>query len=900
MVTLAIGVAFVAVMLLLLGQNVDFAVSYTEKDSDILASEVVARTASFLDEQDAVLASGALDSQLSEALSRAEAGASDADAPDGMHAAGPADATGEIAALLEQLAVSDSCAMPFLVSLETGSVYFSQEASKDAQADSAILRAYALDKLVDDGNGNGSRKADVFALAGGQQVTASARPIMRAGQAVALVGICVRASALSDVMSDCLVDQGQEAVFFGADGTIYLSTGGEPADEDVYALYPQVNGLRDALSPDASQRWRVWEGLDGVFPHDQRLYAVSYCPAENAYLLLVNDGASAFDEMRMRSTNFLLAMVVVMAMLALIAMTGMRFYRSRIMRITATDELTGLANRKSFAERYDQRFRKDADEADDAVRASLAIIDVDYFKRINDTYGHSAGDEALAAIAAEVNAATGDDGLAGRWGGDEFIGVFVDSPDGARRRAEQLVKRVAALEFSNNMHTSISVGMAEIDATQMLERVIERADDALYVTKEGGRGFLTVYDPASTPHSHQQLTIGLPDAGDRVEPVDNTQQGESAQPETAEAEREASAPEQTGPPGRRAFFGLLVQSLLDAVGKMIPFVAGGGILVALAFLFDAASVDVNSLSEEMRANFGSITPLAAGLHDVGLAAFNFMLPIFAAFLARGMAGNKAFMAGFAGGFLSSQGSSGFVGAIATALIAALVVWLMDNFLREMSDLLRRIASVIIIPVFSLLIMYLFMVFVIDPFAAAFDELLTSMLASLMQGSRVVLGAVCGAMMSTDMGGFINKAAYHFGTASIDSGSPEVMASVMVGGMVAPCGIALSMVLFRDRFTDVEFDLAPTTFVLGLSFITEGALPFVLTDFARVIPSCMAGSALAGGLSAAYGCTLMAPHGGIFVFPVVGEPLMYLVSLAAGSLLCAIMLGWLKGLGRKRM
>jgi PTS system fructose-specific IIC component len=343
----------------------------------------------------------------------------------------------------------------------------------------------------------------------------------------------------------------------------------------------------------------------------------------------------------------------------------------------------------------------------------------------------------------------------------------------------------------------------------------------------------------------------------------------------------------------------LVKSLLNAVSKMIPFVAGGGILIAIAFLIDGASVDMNALSPEVRANFGSITPLAAGLRDVGSAAFSFMLPIFAAFFARGLAGNHAFMAGFAGGYLASQGSAGFAGALLSALVAAAVVRLLGTFLNETVPLIRRVAPVIIYPVLSLLVMYLTMAFIIEPFASAFDALLTGMLTALLPGDRTLLGAVCGAMMATDMGGPINKAAYHFGTASIAAGSPEIMAAVMVGGMVPPCGIALCMLLFRKRFTEGEYDLAPSTFIMGLAFITEGALPFVLTDFLRVIPSCMVGSALAGALSMVFGCTLMAPHGGIFVFPVVGSPLLYVVALAAGSLLCALVLGLLKSVGASR-
>ncbi|MEE0028406.1 MAG: fructose-specific PTS transporter subunit EIIC, partial [Atopobiaceae bacterium] len=210
-----------------------------------------------------------------------------------------------------------------------------------------------------------------------------------------------------------------------------------------------------------------------------------------------------------------------------------------------------------------------------------------------------------------------------------------------------------------------------------------------------------------------------------------------------------------------------------------------------------------------------------------------------------------------------------------------------------SERLQRVAPVLLYPVFSLLIMYLLMTFVIDPAASAFDALLTAGLVALEARGHTVLGAVCGAMMATDMGGPINKAAYHFGTAAIASGSPDIMAAVMVGGMVPPCGIALCTLLFGNRFSAEERDQGLATFFMGVSFITEGALPFVLSDPVRVIVSCMAGSAVAGALSVVLGCTLMAPHGGVFVFPVVENPVSYICALALGSLVCAVSLGLLK-------
>lgn len=363
--------------------------------------------------------------------------------------------------------------------------------------------------------------------------------------------------------------------------------------------------------------------------------------------------------------------------------------------------------------------------------------------------------------------------------------------------------------------------------------------------------------------------------------------------ETKEHESHEQSLRLTQRPQARHYVNLVIKSLLEAVHHMVPFVAAGGILIAIAFLIDGTSVDLSALPPEERAAFGSITPLAAGLSDVGSAAFNFMLPIFAAFFARGLGGPEAFMAGFAGGYLASQGSSGFLGAILAAVIAGVVCNLMRGFIAETSRQIQRIAPVLLYPLFSLLVMYLLLRFAVGPIAIAFEACLTSILNNLAQGNRTVLGGVLGAMMATDLGGPINKTAYHFGTASILIGEPDIMAAVMLGGMVPPCGIALSMLLFRNRFTQDERDTCASTLFMGLAFITEGAIPFAITDLFRVIPSCMVGSAVASALSEAFGCTLMAPHGGIFVFPVVGNAALYLLSLFLGSIVCALVLGVLK-------
>ena len=675
-------------------------------------------------------------------------------------------------------------------------------------------------------------------------------------------------------------DTPPSTIFFDDEGKVMLSSVREIArGDDVHVLYPFVSAALDEKPKEEKGSVHVWMGLEGLLPHGQVLYAVRATREPGVYLLTIQHAENIFNVMRTRVTTLVLALSVVMILLLLLVMFIVRWYRTRLMKAATTDELTGLANRKWFMSSYKSMQEKGMGEA------CLALIDVDKFKHVNDTYGHAAGDDALAAVADEVRKMVGADGLASRWGGDEFIAVLCAPEAEAHERARQMIDAVAARVIDEDIHVTVSVGMAGVNAGEVLELAVERADDALYVTKEGGRGFLTVYQEGVTPHMSDS---SVADVVATRQQVASTSGGGTAQVASA-------VPHDKIVDGKsaRAMANHVIKCLLAAVYKMVPFVAGGGILIALAFLIDGASVDINALGADARANFGSITPIAAGLRDVGAAAFNFMLPIFAAFFAQELAGEEAFMAGFAGGFLSSRGSAGYAGAIASACVAAIVVNLMRGFLRDTSERLQRVAPVLLYPVFSLLIMYLLMTFVIDPAASAFDALLTAGLVALEARGHTVLGAVCGAMMATDMGGPINKAAYHFGTAAIASGSPDIMAAVMAGGMVPPCGIALCALLFRNKFSEEERDQGLATFFMGLSFITEGALPFLLTDPARVIVSCMMGSAVAGTLSECFGCALMAPHGGVFVFPVVDNPVAYAGALAVGSLVCAVTLGLLK-------
>ncbi len=333
--------------------------------------------------------------------------------------------------------------------------------------------------------------------------------------------------------------------------------------------------------------------------------------------------------------------------------------------------------------------------------------------------------------------------------------------------------------------------------------------------------------------------------------------------------------------------------LMNGVSHMLPFVVGGGILIAIAFLLDSIGVDMASLSAEERGNFGTITPAAAVFKNIGGLAFGFMLPILAGYIAMSIADRPGLAAGFIGGAIAANGKSGFLGALAAGFIAGYLVLLLKKLFEKLPKAIEKLSPVLLFPLFGILFVGLIMIFVVEPPIGALNKALNDALAGMGSTSKLVLGAVLAGMMAIDMGGPFNKAAYVFGTASIIEGNYAVMAAVMIGGMVPPCAIALATLLFKNKFTKAERESGPTNFIMGLAFITEGAIPFAASDPLRVIPSCIIGSAAAGALSMAFGCTLMAPHGGIFVFPVVEHALMYLVALAVGTVISALLLGVLK-------
>lgn len=333
--------------------------------------------------------------------------------------------------------------------------------------------------------------------------------------------------------------------------------------------------------------------------------------------------------------------------------------------------------------------------------------------------------------------------------------------------------------------------------------------------------------------------------------------------------------------------------LMNGISHMLPFVVGGGLLVALAFMIDSFCVDVPALSEEVRAKFGSITPFAAGIKGIGDAALGLMLPVLAGYIAFSIADRPGLAPGFVGGVIASYGKSGFMGALAAGFLAGYLMRAAKRLTVRSIPVLQRIAPVLLYPFGGILMMGLLMKFLVEPPVGAINIALHAALNGMGDSSKILLGIIVASMMATDMGGPCNKAAYVFGTASIAAGDYDIMAAVMLGGMVSPCAIALSTILFPANFTKDERKSAPMNFIMGLSFVTEGAIPFAAAHPFQVIPACMAGAGVSGALSMMFGCTMMAPNGGIFVFPVAEHSMLYFVALTAGTIVGAVLLGILK-------
>lgn len=342
----------------------------------------------------------------------------------------------------------------------------------------------------------------------------------------------------------------------------------------------------------------------------------------------------------------------------------------------------------------------------------------------------------------------------------------------------------------------------------------------------------------------------------------------------------------------------IYKHLMNGVSHMLPFVIGGGILIALAFLFDDFSIDPS--------NFGKNTPLAAYLKTIGEQAFGMMLPVLAGYIAMSIADRPGLAVGFVGGLIAKMGStfanpagggvnSGFLGALLAGFIGGYIVLMLKRAFKKLPKSLEGIKPVLLYPLIGILLVAVATTF-INPFVGAINDGITGLLNNMGGTSKIVLGAVVGGMMSVDMGGPVNKAAYVFGTAQLAEGNFDIMAAVMAGGMVPPIAIALCTTFFKKKFTDKERQSGLVNYIMGLSFISEGAIPFAAADPIRVIPSCMIGSAVAGSLSMAFNCTLRAPHGGIFVLPTIGNPFGYLAAVVIGSVVgCAVLAALKKNL-----
>ena len=340
----------------------------------------------------------------------------------------------------------------------------------------------------------------------------------------------------------------------------------------------------------------------------------------------------------------------------------------------------------------------------------------------------------------------------------------------------------------------------------------------------------------------------------------------------------------------------IYKHLMNGVSNMLPFVVAGGIFIAIAFLIDTIS------GAPQVSNFGTNTPAAAFFKTIGGYAFNFMIPILAGYIGKSIADRPGLLVGFVGGFLATTGStfsavggdipSGFLGALFAGFVGGYLMLGLRKLCDKLPQALEGIKPVLIYPLVGLGLIAVIMC-AVNPFMGMINTGLTNFLNTMNESSKIVLGCILGGMMSIDMGGPFNKAAYVFGTAAIASGNYDIMAAVMIGGMVPPIAIALATTFFKKKFTKEERKSGPVNYIMGLSFITEGAIPYAAADPLRVIPSCLVGAAVSGGLSMLFNCTLMAPHGGIFVFAVVGNWPMYLLSLAIGSVVGMLLLGLLK-------
>lgn len=626
----------------------------------------------------------------------------------------------------------------------------------------------------------------------------------------------------------------------------------------------------------------LWTSETKLFLADREICIAHSFFNGNYRLIVVNDGSHERQIQRMQyAVIFSLCLILVIVLIVLISNIIER-YNTKLIRLATTDELTGLANRKSFTADF-KRKREKENTVNESQ--SLFLLDIDFFKQINDSKGHASGDAALVFLAERIKELVSEhEGMAGRWGGDEFIGIINLPTEEAYSALLDMCRKIREDSKREVCSFTVSVGVTPVYRAMTLSELCENADMALYESKQNGRNTVTIFNDETdvTKEAHEANEASSTGSPDVTESIPGDVQETTAQ----------SLPEMTDSL-LKVLKERFLSSIVFAVKWMTPFVAGGGILIALAFLFDAASIDLSTLSVDERSDLGSITSIATYIKFLGDTTFSFMLPVFSAFMSYSLAGESGFMAGFVGGYMVINTNSGFIGATIAGLAAGVISREINLFMNRLPKYLRGVAPIIIYPVFSLTIVQGISYFMITPITNAFGSAFNILLNYAKSMGIHVVCTVAAGMMSVDMGGIINKIAYNYGLSSIDSRENMIMAAVMAGGMVPPIGIAISSFIFKNCFTKEERHGGMASLFMGLSFITEGAIPYVITDITRVIPSCIAGSALAGFLSSTFGCTLPAPHGGIFVLPVVGHPLLYCVAIGAGSALTALILGMLK-------
>lgn len=478
--------------------------------------------------------------------------------------------------------------------------------------------------------------------------------------------------------------------------------------------------------------------------------------------------------------------------------------------------------------------------------------------------------------AAEAEAAPADEPASPAPSDRPFVIGVTACPTGIAHTymaAEALESKGAAMGVDIKIETNGSGGVKNHLTAEDIERavgVIVACDKDVPTQRFAGKPvvFTKVANGIKIPEELIQTVL------DGKAPIFNGESSSSEAVSLDAAEKESA--------GRQIY-----KHLMNGVSHMLPFVIGGGILIALAFLFD--------MEHAGTAQFGTGTPLAAFLKNIGGLAFSMMMPILAGYIAMSIGERPALMPGIVGGFLATTGGSGFFGALFAGFIAGYLIILLKKVFSNLPQALDGTKPILIYPVLGLVLIGVIMTYIINPPTALFNTWLFDVLNSMTTTSRIVLGFILGGMMSIDFGGPINKAAYVFGTASLMSASGEaissgIMASVMIGGMVPPIAIALAMLLFKQKFTAKERQSTVTNFIMGLSFITEGAIPFAASDPVHIIPPCAVGAAVAGALSMLFHCAVPAPHGGIFVFGVVTNPLMYVAALAAGVVVAAVLMG----------